>query len=119
MNDLQRYLDPERVERDARSGAWRQGQREVMRDLAEKMRQAKVAFLDDVRALYAFMMDPAAPVSLKALAVAGLLYFICPFDVIPDAIPVLGYADDAAVIAAVVAAIGPMLAKYRTRAPRC
>ena len=51
--------------------------------------------------------------SLKALAVAGLLYFICPFDAIPDAIPVLGYADDAAVIAAVVAAIGPQLARYR------
>src|SRR3954470_22212615 len=34
-----------------------------------------------------------------ALLVGALLYFVCPIDAIIDAIPVLGYLDDAAVLA--------------------
>ncbi|NLD87373.1 MAG: DUF1232 domain-containing protein [Clostridiales bacterium] len=30
---------------------------------------------------------------------SALLYFVSPLDVVPDSIPVLGYIDDAAVIA--------------------
>ena len=39
------------------------------------------------------------------LVVAGLLYFLAPIDAIPDFIPVLGYLDDAAVIAYVLRAV--------------
>ena len=35
--------------------------------------------------------------SLVAI-VAGLVYFLDPFDLIPDGIPVIGYLDDAAVL---------------------
>ena len=39
------------------------------------------------------------------LVVTGLLYFLAPVDAIPDFIPVLGFLDDAAVIAYVLRAI--------------
>lgn len=36
---------------------------------------------------------------------AGLLYFVTPADLLPDFIPLLGYVDDAAVLAAVMQGI--------------
>ncbi len=39
-----------------------------------------------------------------ALVGAALLYFLNPFDLIPDAVPVFGFLDDAAVIASVAKA---------------
>ncbi|MEM1127581.1 MAG: DUF1232 domain-containing protein [Bacteroidota bacterium] len=38
-------------------------------------------------------------------AVAGLIYFIAPLDAIPDALLVLGFVDDIAVVSAVVKAL--------------
>jgi uncharacterized membrane protein YkvA (DUF1232 family) len=38
-----------------------------------------------------------------ALAVAAILYFVTPLDLIPDAIPGAGFVDDATVIAFVLA----------------
>lgn len=42
------------------------------------------------------------PTTTLVMAIAAVLYFVAPMDLIPDAIPVLGYMDDAAVIAYVV-----------------
>lgn len=39
------------------------------------------------------------------LVIVGIIYFVSPIDLIPDAIPVIGLIDDAAVIAFVVAQI--------------
>lgn len=44
----------------------------------------------------------AVPIATVVGGVAALIYFVDPFDLIPDYLPVFGYLDDAAVIAAVV-----------------
>lgn len=50
--------------------------------------------------LYNVATDPATPVWAKAVALGSLGYFILPLDAVPDFIPVAGWADDAAALAA-------------------
>ena len=47
-----------------------------------------------------------------ASVAAGLGYFLTPTDLIPDFLPVIGYIDDAAVLALVMAGIREDLKKY-------
>lgn len=50
--------------------------------------------------------------SVAAIA-AAILYFVSPIDVIPDFIPVIGYVDDAAVIALCMKMVGVDVEAYR------
>lgn len=67
----------------------------------------KVPFVPDAVAMYYTMLDPATPLWAKAAAASALAYFVSPVDVIPDAVPVAGYADDAAAILTAMQAIRP------------
>lgn len=40
------------------------------------------------------------PIGTIIAVISALVYFVSPIDIIPDSIPVLGYFDDAAVVAA-------------------
>ena len=46
------------------------------------------------------------------LVVAALIYFVNPFDAIFDALPLVGFIDDAAVLTAVLSSIKHDLAKF-------
>jgi uncharacterized membrane protein YkvA (DUF1232 family) len=61
-------------------------------DLTLVMRSDKITMLD------------------KLVAFGALFYLICPFDLIPDAIPVIGYADDFVIL-------GIAVLYYRKRFP--
>lgn len=50
------------------------------------------------RLVWGLLRDPRVPVSLKALLVGALVYVVSPLDMIPDAVPVLGQADDLTVV---------------------
>lgn len=52
--------------------------------------------------LYYTVKNPAVPRSTKMIIVGALAYLVFPVDLIPDFIPVVGFADDSAVIAAAV-----------------
>ena len=58
------------------------------------------------------MTDPRTPFEVKAIAIAALIYFISPFDGIPDVFPGVGFADAAAALTAAVAAITVILIKH-------
>lgn len=55
--------------------------------------------------LYYTMQLPSTPVWAKVVIIAALGYFISPIDAIPDAIPVVGYADDLGVLVAALATV--------------
>ncbi|WP_158712753.1 YkvA family protein [Parabacteroides pacaensis] len=67
----------------------------------------------EVLLLWGLARDKNAPWFSKATAIAGLLYVIIPFDVIPDVIPFLGLTDDVAAVAMAVATLGIVLNKYK------
>jgi len=51
-----------------------------------------------VRVVWGIVRDPRTPIGLKGILGAALLYVAMPFDLIPDAIPVVGRADDLSVL---------------------
>jgi uncharacterized membrane protein YkvA (DUF1232 family) len=76
---------------------------------------AKVPFMDDVLAIWWCARDPETPMAAKGMMLAGLAYFILPTDAIPDVLAGVGFTDDAAVIAALLAVVGKNI-KDRHRA---
>ena len=60
---------------------------------------AALPFAEDLLAAYYCAFDRDTPRHVQAALVGALAYFVLPFDVIPDMMPVLGFTDDAAVLA--------------------
>lgn len=55
--------------------------------------------------LYVLLMDADTPKWVKAIVIGALAYLINPVDAIPDAIPIIGYTDDLAVMLSAIASI--------------
>lgn len=61
--------------------------------------------VDNALRLYYAMSLKKISAGQIAIVVAALGYFICPIDLIPDVLPVVGYTDDAGVLIGAVKAI--------------
>ena len=91
----------------------------VERDFWQKLKATcrKIPFIDDLTAVYYCAMDPRTPLQVKAILFGALAYFIVPFDVLPDFMPLLGFGDDAAVLYAAVRSVLPHIKQeHRDRA---
>lgn len=55
--------------------------------------------------LYYTIQKPSVPKKAKGIVYGALGYFILPLDMIPDVIPVVGYADDIGMLLGAVAII--------------
>jgi uncharacterized membrane protein YkvA (DUF1232 family) len=73
----------------------------VRRDFWRKVRRvgARLPFVEDLLAAYYCAFDRETPLEVKAALLGTLAYFVMPFDIVPDMMPILGFADDAAVLA--------------------
>lgn len=98
-------LDPSRALTPV---AIRVNETRVRRGFLPKIKRvaAQVPFASEVVALYFAARDPATPKTAKGLILAALAYFVLPTDAIPDIFPLVGFTDDAAVVAAVIALVG-------------
>ena len=59
-------------------------------------------FAEDLIAAHYCAFDRRTPLRVKAVLVGALAYSIVPADFIPDVLPIIGYSDDAAVLAAAI-----------------
>ena len=73
----------------------------VRREFWSKFRRfaARLPFAEDLVAAYFCAFDRNTPRKVQVALIGALAYFVLPFDVIPDMLPVLGFTDDAAVLA--------------------
>ena len=55
-----------------------------------------------------------APPDSILMVIAVVIYFVSPFDLIPDSVPVLGLIDDAAVVTCVAKANLTLISSFRT-----
>ncbi len=86
----------------------------VERNFWKKLAQLKnnLSFKRDLIALYKFMKDPKVSFFKKSLVVFALVYFILPLDSIPDISPIIGFLDDAGIVAMVVRYLSRELEPY-------
>ena len=92
------------------------GRDKILKNYSKKISNFKGDnnLLEQVKRLFRYFIDPNTSKSKKALIGAGLLYFIMPFDVINDFIPVLGFLDDGVAIAYVLSLVNKELGGYET-----
>jgi uncharacterized membrane protein YkvA (DUF1232 family) len=76
-------------------------------------------FVEDVKLLFSIVRDymngsyKKVPFWVIAAIVFALLYVLNPIDIIPDFIPIVGYIDDAAVVAGCLALVDQELQEYK------
>src|SRR5262249_48950789 len=63
---------------------------------------AKLPFTEDLLAAYYCAFDKQTPRHVQAALLGAIAYFVLPFDFVPDMMPVLGFTDDAAVLATAI-----------------
>ena len=80
--------DPERVRRNF----WAKIKRVATR----------LPFAEELLAAYYCAFDRETPRHVQAALLGAIAYFVLPFDFIPDMLPVLGFTDDAAVLATAI-----------------
>jgi uncharacterized membrane protein YkvA (DUF1232 family) len=94
--------DPDKFARDkarVEDGFWSKLRRNL----------GRIPFLEDAVAGWYCAFDPDTPLPVKATLMAALAYFVLPADMLPDMVPMLGFTDDAAVIAAALRSVAPYI----------
>jgi uncharacterized membrane protein YkvA (DUF1232 family) len=91
----------------ARTAFWRPEDDDgsaMSRSFWRKLRRvaASIPFTEDLLAAYYCAFDRDTPLPVKATLLGALAYFVLPLDAIPDVLPVIGFTDDAAVLATAI-----------------
>ena len=79
---------------------------------------AKLPFAEDLLSAYYCAFDLQTPRHVQAALLGAIAYFILPFDFIPDMLPVLGFTDDAAVLATAIRLVAAHITPEHREAAR-
>jgi uncharacterized membrane protein YkvA (DUF1232 family) len=79
----------------------------VRQDFWAKLKRVarKIPFAEDITAAYFCTLDPTTPSRVKLVLMGAIAYFVLPVDAVADFLPLLGFADDAAIIAAAISQV--------------
>jgi len=78
----------------------------------------KLPFAEDLLAAYYCAFDRQTPRHVQAALLGAIAYFILPFDFIPDMLPVLGFTDDAAILATAIRLVSAHILPEHRKAAR-
>jgi len=86
-----------------------------MRKHSDAIREIAADLQIILRLIKAWLAGGYKDISTKSIVIliGAILYFLNPFDAIPDTIPVLGYVDDVAVVGWIVKTLKDEIEKFR------
>jgi uncharacterized membrane protein YkvA (DUF1232 family) len=77
----------------------------------------RLPFAEELLAAYYCAFDRQTPRHVQAALLGAIAYFIVPFDFVTDVLPVLGFTDDAAVLATAIRMVaGHIMPEHRDAA---
>ncbi|WP_414472708.1 YkvA family protein [Microvirga sp. M2] len=77
----------------------------------------KIPFTEDLVAAFYCAADPKTPSRVKLILLGAIAYFVMPLDAVSDFLPVIGFADDAAVLAAAITQVASSITEeHRAKA---
>jgi uncharacterized membrane protein YkvA (DUF1232 family) len=88
----------------------------VAKPEAGMLKEAMRLLPDTLRLLKRLATDPEVPPGAKVRLWLLFVYLAIPIDLVPDFVPVLGYADDAVIVAAVLRSVVRRAGLERIRA---
>ncbi len=78
----------------------------------------RIPFAEELLAAYYCAFDRATPLQVKATLIGAIAYFVLPLDALPDVMPVLGFTDDAAVLATAIKLVASSITPVHREAAR-
>ena len=83
-----------------------------------KQVMARLPFAEDLLAAYYCAFDRETPRHVQVALLGALAYFILPLDFMPDMLPILGFTDDAAVLATAIRMVASNITPEHRKAAR-
>ena len=77
-----------------------------------------VPFSEDLVAAYYAALDPATPRRVRLTLLAALAYFVMPFDIVPDLLPLIGFTDDVTVLLTAIGMVATHITPEHREAAR-
>ena len=83
-----------------------------------KKEVAKLPFAEELLAAYYCAFDKQTPRHVQWALLGAIAYFVLPFDFVPDMLPVLGFTDDAAILATAIRMVASHITPEHREAAR-